>query len=143
MTVIKYKKKFRLKKIVTIKKKFLGLCQLGFYGIKAMSSGLLTVKQLETMRRVIVRITKRVGKVFIRVIFQHPLTAKSIHSRMGKGAGPIKNWVSFIKKGVILVEFLGIPKKLALEAYYCTIFRFPLKINFIEREVKISPNSSK
>jgi large subunit ribosomal protein L16 len=91
MIVTKYKKKFRLKKIVNVKNKFLGLCQFGFYGIKAVSSGFLTNKQVETMRRVIAKITKRIGNIFIRVVFQHSLTGKSLHTRMGKGAGFIKN----------------------------------------------------
>ena len=46
MNIIKYKKKHKKKRIVSVKKKFLGLLQLGNYGIKASTSGILTIKQI-------------------------------------------------------------------------------------------------
>ena len=91
MEIIKYKKKHKKIIFLNILTKFLGSIQYGYFGIKAISSGVLTVKQVETVRRIFVRITKRTGKLFIRVFFQQPLTAKALMSRMGKGVGSIKN----------------------------------------------------
>jgi large subunit ribosomal protein L16 len=61
----------------------------GFYGLKVLESGIITPKQLETARRVIARITKRIGKIFINISCNHPLTKKPLLSRMGKGSGGI------------------------------------------------------
>jgi ribosomal protein L16/L10AE len=49
----------------------------------------MTIEQLETIKKVISRITKRMGKIFINVVCNHPLTKKSLLSRMGKGSGGI------------------------------------------------------
>ena len=117
MAIIRYKKKFKKKSFFSVKNFFLGLCQLGSYGIKALSSGLLTIKQVETSRRIIVNITERTGKVFIRVRFQHPITAKSLGSRMGKGSGSIKGYIFYIKKGTIFIELVGLSEKIVLKAF--------------------------
>jgi large subunit ribosomal protein L16 len=90
MEVTAYKKKFKKKKIIKITTKFLGLIQFGYYGIKSMSSGILNHKQVENIRRIYVKVSKKIGKLFIRIFFQHPLTTKPLLSRMGKGVGSIK-----------------------------------------------------
>jgi large subunit ribosomal protein L16 len=90
MEIIKYKKIHKKKKIININKTFLGSLQLGCFGLKAVTSGILTSKQIESVRRIIVRLTKRVGRIFIRIFFCHPLTSKGLLSRMGKGVGSIK-----------------------------------------------------
>jgi len=101
MVIIKFKKKHKKTFFLKTLTKFLGSINYGYFGIKSMSSGILTTKQVETLRRIFVRITKRTGKLFIRVFFQQPLTVKPLLSRMGKGVGSIKNWISYIRKGTV------------------------------------------
>jgi ribosomal protein L16/L10AE len=91
MITLKYKRKFKIKKFINIKNEFLGLCQFGFFGIKSLNSVLMTPNQIEESRRIIIRTTKRIGKVYIRVIFNYVLTSKSQGSRMGKGVGKVKS----------------------------------------------------
>lgn len=135
MEIIKYKKKHKKKIFLNSLTKFLGSIHYGYFGIKAVSSGILTIKQVETVRRIFVRITKRTGKLFIRVYFQQPLTGKALMSRMGKGVGSIKTWISYIKKGTIFLEFININEKLAMKFFKVISYRLPLKINFIVREI--------
>jgi len=90
MEIIKYKKRFKKKKIIKIKTKFLGCVHFGYYGIKALSFGILNYKQVEKIRYIFSKISKKVGKLIIRIYFQHPLTEKPLLSRMGKGSGNIK-----------------------------------------------------
>jgi len=61
----------------------------GFFGLKAIAFGILTKKQIEAVRKIIMRKTKKLGKLFIRVFFNFPLTKKPVLTRMGKGCGPI------------------------------------------------------
>jgi large subunit ribosomal protein L16 len=89
MQTIIYKKRHK-KKIVSKTQEYVGNIYFGYFGLKAMTTGVLTAKQIETARRVISRMTKRSGKVYIRVFFHHPLTKKPSLSRMGKGVGAIK-----------------------------------------------------
>lgn len=89
MLISLYKKKHKKNKINGINK-FLGDIQFGFYGIFAVESAILLNYQLETVRRIISRVTKRIGKVFLRIKFVQPMTQKPLKSRMGKGIGNIK-----------------------------------------------------
>jgi large subunit ribosomal protein L16 len=91
MEIIQYKKQHKKKYFLNILTKFLGSIHYGVFGIKASSSNIVTTKQLETIRRIFVKITKRTGKLFIRVFFFFPKTEKPLLSRMGKGVGSIKN----------------------------------------------------
>ena len=134
MQIVKYKKQYK-KKFNTVKTEFLGTVQVGSYGLKAISSGFLTAKQLETARRVIARITKRTGKILIRVFFNQPLTKKPLLTRMGKGSGPIKNWVLYVKKGIVILETNNISKKLAFKAFKAASLRLPVNVDFVSREV--------
>lgn len=90
MEIVKYKKKHKKKKFLNNIKKFLGSLQYGFYGIKSVEHGILTSRQIESIRQIFVKLTKRCGKLFLRLYFYHPLTAKPLLSRMGKGVGVIK-----------------------------------------------------
>jgi len=84
-----YKKKHK-KKISGLIKNYLGSIKFGVYGIKVLESGILLTEEVETIRRVVSRITKRLSKFIIRVFFFQPITKKPLKSRMGKGVGVIK-----------------------------------------------------
>ena len=90
MEIIRYKKKHKRKKFLNNINSFLGSLQYGFYGIKAKNYGILTAKQIESIRQIFVKLTKRSSKLFLRVFFHHPLTMKPLLTRMGKGVGIIK-----------------------------------------------------
>jgi len=89
MLVNLYRKKYK-KKLRNGINKFLGQIQFGFYGVFALESGVLLENQLEVVRRILSRLTKRLSKIFIRISFFQPLTKKPLKSRMGKGVGVIK-----------------------------------------------------
>jgi large subunit ribosomal protein L16 len=90
MAVVHYKKQYKKKKIIIVIKKNLGTLKFGYYGIKSLQSGILDINQLETIRRIITKLTKRYSKIYIRVYFHHPVTIKPLLTRMGKGVGNIK-----------------------------------------------------
>jgi large subunit ribosomal protein L16 len=83
---IKYHKK---KNIFKVEQSNLLTPKQGFYGLKAVTSGILSPNQLETARRIISKITKRSGKIVMKITFEHALTKKPLLSRMGKGIGSI------------------------------------------------------
>jgi large subunit ribosomal protein L16 len=91
MEIIRYKKKHKKIFFLNILSKFLGSIHYGYFGVKTQNSNIITTKQMETVRKIFVKITKRTGKLFIRVYFFFPKTGKSLSSRMGKGVGSIKN----------------------------------------------------
>jgi len=85
----KYKKYHKKKNIFQLKKQTLSMIKLGVYGLKVIECGIITQKELETARRIIARMTKRCAKIILNVKCFHPLTKKSLLSRMGKGSGNI------------------------------------------------------
>lgn len=129
-----YKKKHK-KKYLSVARNYLGNVQFGIYGIKAIEPGFLLFKELEVARRLISRLTKRVSKVWLRVFFIHPLTKKSIKSRMGKGVGSVKLWVSYIKKGSIILEISYISETLVNLVFKVIQSRLALKTNLIVRNI--------
>ena len=56
----------------------------GEYGLKATSRGQITAREIEAARRAFTREMKRVGKVWIRVFPDKPITQKALGVRMGK-----------------------------------------------------------
>ena len=62
----------------------------GNYGMKAVTPGRITARQIEAARRAITRHMKRAGKVWIRVFPDVPVTGKPAEVRMGKGKGSPK-----------------------------------------------------
>lgn len=120
---------FNIKFLKKFKKPFGKVKQNGFrisfkssvvkydYAIKSLVYGKITSNEIESARRAIRKITKKVGKVFIRIYPYLPLTKKPAEVRMGKGKGSkIRNWVYPIKPGKTLFEISGVTKSLSLLA---------------------------
>jgi large subunit ribosomal protein L16 len=131
----KFKKYHKQNKILKNEKISLRIISKGFYGLKLLESGIITPKQIETARRLLNRITQRVGKIFINVSCDHPLTKKPLLSRMGKGVGIIQRWIAYLKKGKVVIETSGMPKKLAFIALKAARRVFSIKTCVIEREL--------
>lgn len=79
----------------------------GLVGIQAIGRGYISSKQVESARVAISRAMNREGKAQLRIFPDKPLTEKPIQTRMGKGKGGIKEWVSIVKPGAIIFEIVG------------------------------------
>lgn len=135
MEVKKYKKYHKKKNILKLEQHILSIPKQGFYGLKSLECGVITPQQLEASRRLISRITKRSGKIIIKVKFDHPLTRKPLLSRMGKGSGSFHSWIAYLKKGKVIIELLGVSKQIAVMAFTAVCKRLPSQFEIIQREV--------
>ncbi|MCL4131663.1 UNVERIFIED_CONTAM: hypothetical protein GTU68_026396 [Idotea baltica] len=94
----------------------------GKIGLKAVSHGLITSRQLEAGRKIISKSIKKEGQLWIRIFPDKPITAKPTEVRMGKGKGNVNYWGFRIKTGRIIYEInfpcLIIAKKCLLAASY-------------------------
>jgi len=63
--------------------------QFGSIGLKSISVGRLTFKQIESMYQLLKKRLKRVGQIFITISPNIPITKKPIEVRMGKGKGNV------------------------------------------------------
>ncbi len=106
----------------------------GDFGIKALEPGRITSRQIEAARIAMTRRMKRVGKVWIRIFPDKPITKKPAETRMGKGKGSPEYWAANVKPGRILFEIGGgIPEELAREALRLARHKLPIKTKFVMR----------
>jgi large subunit ribosomal protein L16 len=105
----------------------------GDFGLQAISSGRLTARQIEAARIAMTRHVKRVGKIWIRVFPDKPVTKKPAETRMGKGKGGVELWVAVVKRGRVLYEMDGVSEELAREALRLAAHKLPIKTRFLRR----------
>jgi large subunit ribosomal protein L16 len=108
--------------------------QNGDLGLQALEAGWITSRQIEAIRRVVVRHNKRRGKYWIRIFPDKPVTAKPAETRMGKGKGAVDHYVAVVKPGRILFEIAGVPDDVAREALQLASYKLPIKTQIVSRE---------
>jgi len=128
---VKYREMFRGKN----RGKALRGTQLAFgdYGLKALTGGEISSRQIEAARKKITYATKREGKYWIKVFPHKPLTKKAVGVKMGSGKGNIDEYVAVIKPGTILFEIGGVSKDLAKQALDKAAHKISVKTAFVEK----------
>ncbi len=106
----------------------------GEFGLKAVTSGRLTARQIEAARRAMTRKVKRGGKLWIRIFPDIPVTKKPAETRMGSGKGSPEYWVAVIRPGRVLFEMSGVSEELAREALSLAAQKLPLQTTFVRKE---------
>lgn len=107
----------------------------GEYGLKAVTRGRITARQIEAARRCITRAVKRGARVWIRVFPDKPISKKPLEVRMGSGKGSVEYWVAQIKPGMVLYEMEGVEESVAREAFRLAGAKLPVLTAFAERKV--------
>lgn len=126
----KYRKSFKLK---PKDNKIYSDLHFGSYGLKALESGRITNKQIESARRAITRKMSREGRVWIHLFPHTPVTSKPAEVRMGKGKGSLAYWAAIIKPGKILFELDGVSMELAKQALSYGAGKLPIRTKFIQK----------
>ncbi|WP_455372830.1 50S ribosomal protein L16 [Limibacillus halophilus] len=109
------------------------LVQFGAYGMKATTPGRVSARQIEAARRAITRHMRRVGKLWIRVFPDVPVSSKPAEVRQGKGKGSPEWWAVRIKPGRVLFELDGVPRPMAEEAFRLAAAKLPVQTKFVTR----------
>ncbi|MCB0652533.1 MAG: 50S ribosomal protein L16 [Saprospiraceae bacterium] len=105
----------------------------GTYGLKSLTRGHLTSRQIEAARIAMTRHMKREGKVWIRVFPDKPVTSKPLEVRMGKGKGALDHYIAPIKPGKIMFEIDGVPRDVAYEALRLAAQKLPVLTKTVVR----------
>jgi len=105
----------------------------GAFGLKAMEPARITARQIEAARRAITRHMKRVGKVWILIFPDVPVSRKPAEVRMGSGKGTPEYWVCRVHPGRIMFELDGVSKELASEAFTLASAKLPIKTRMVSR----------
>ena len=108
----------------------------GEYGLQAVEPAWLTAAQIESMRVTVNRKLKKIGKLFLRVFPDKPVTKKPAETRMGKGKGAPEFWVSVIRRGRVVCEISGLDEQLAREVLKQAAYKLPMKTKFVKKELE-------
>lgn len=105
----------------------------GDYGLQAVEPAWVTAQQIEAVRVTLSRRTKKVGKLFLRMFPQKPITKKPAETRMGKGKGNVEQWVCVVKRERIIFEISGLDEQSAKEALKAAAYKLPMKTRVVRR----------
>ncbi|MEI6022930.1 MAG: 50S ribosomal protein L16 [bacterium] len=105
----------------------------GSFGLKSESVGRITSNQLEAARKAASRHLTKVGRMWIRVFPDRPITSKPAEVPMGGGKGDLDGYCVEVLPGRILFEVDGVPEAVAREALRKASTKLPVKTKILGR----------
>ena len=128
---VKYRKAFKGR----IKGNAKGGTRLNFgsFGLKALTPGRVTARQIEAARRTMARHIKRQGRIWILIFPDLPVSSKPAEVRMGSGKGSPEDWACRVKPGRVMFEMEGVSEDLAKSAFERAAMKLPIKAKMIKR----------
>jgi len=103
----------------------------GTYGLKSMSAGFISARQIESARRAMAHFTQRGGRIWIRIFPDKPVTKHPAESRMGSGKGDVEGFVAVVKPGQLIFEIGAVTENIAQEALRLASHKLPVDTKFI------------
>ena len=129
----KYRKQQKGKSVnrVSINSKYNKRLLFGSIGLKSLESGRLTAKQIQSVKQVINKKIKKIGRLKVNVFPQIPVSKKPVEVRMGKGKGNVDHWVFKVKAGTVLYEIETSSLLISTKAFELSQRRLPIKTKII------------
>lgn len=109
--------------------------EFGEYGLQAVEPSWVTAQQIEAVRVTLSRKLKKIGRLYIRLFPDKPVTKKPAETRMGKGKGNVELWVSVVKRDRIMFEIAGLDEISAKAALKAAAYKLPMKTRIIKRDL--------
>jgi large subunit ribosomal protein L16 len=107
--------------------------RFGKFGLRTLEPARLTAKQIEAIKKTILKLLKKKGKLWVRIFPDIPVTAKPIGVRMGSGKGNVDYWCARVKKGNVLFEIDGVDESTAKKIFKIAGNKLPVNALFIKR----------
>ncbi len=109
----------------------------GEYGLQALEPAWITANQIEAVRVTLSRYTKKVGKTWIKIFPDKPITKKPAETRMGSGKGNPEYFVAVVKPGRILFEITGLSEETSKEALTKAMHKLPIKCKIVSKASQV------
>jgi len=109
------------------------MVDFGEFGLKAVTHGWVSARQIEAARKVISRTLTKTGKYWVRIFPDRPYTAKAAEVGMGKGKGDPQGYCFDVLPGRIIFEVDGADKKTSYEALRKAGSKLPIKARIVGR----------
>ncbi|MEG0872372.1 MAG: 50S ribosomal protein L16 [Clostridia bacterium] len=114
----------------------------GDYGIQALEPAWITANQIESVRVTLSKYTKKVGKTWIKIFPDKPITKKPAETRMGSGKGNPEYFVAVVKPGRILFEITGLSEAISKEALRKAIHKLPIRCKIVSKAEQLAEEES-
>jgi large subunit ribosomal protein L16 len=105
----------------------------GSYGLKAESAARVKSNQIESARKVASRTITKIGRLWIRIFPDRPITSKPAEVGMGKGKGDLQGYCVEVLPGRIIFEVDGVTEAVAREALRKAGTKLPVKTRIVAR----------
>ena len=105
----------------------------GDFGLKATTSWYISNRQIEAARKVIVRHTKKVWRLWLRVFPDVPFTKKGLEMPMGKWKWDVDIYKAPVKKGKIILEVWGLDAELTEKILTSAAKKLPIKARVVAK----------
>ncbi|MBI5071741.1 50S ribosomal protein L16 [Candidatus Falkowbacteria bacterium] len=105
----------------------------GSFGLRSMGYAWITARQIEAVRRTLIRALKKGGKIWIRLFPDKPVTTKGNEIPMGGGKGSVDHYVVPVKPGMVLFEMDGVTAEAAKEVMRLASHKLPMKTTFVSK----------
>ena len=105
----------------------------GSYGLQALQAGRISSRQIEAARKVMSHTMERVGKLWIRIFPDKPVTKLPPEVTLGGGKGEVDHYVFVVRPGRILFELDGVPDAIAREALRKAGHKLPVTTKIVTR----------
>lgn len=106
----------------------------GSFGLKTESLGRITSNQIEAARKAASRQLTKVGRMWVRVFPDRPITSKPAEVPMGGGKGDLDGYCMEVLPGRILFEVDGVAEAVAREALRKAGTKLPVKTRIVARD---------
>lgn len=103
------------------------------FWMKSLSNNYITNRQIEAARKIIVRSTKKVWKMWIRIFPDIPYTKKWLEMPMWKWKWDVDFYRVRVKRWRVLFEVSWIQRSEAENAFKEAAYKLPIKIKFVEK----------
>ncbi len=107
--------------------------EFGDFGLQALENSLISARQIESARRVLVRSLSRGGRMWIRIFPDRAVTKHPAETRMGGGKGTVEYWAAVVQPGRILFELAGIEEDAARKVIQSASHKLPIDTRFVAR----------
>jgi len=129
----KYRKQFRgSNRKIAVKGDKLNF---GAYGLKALTGGWIRDREIESVRVVLARGTRKEGKFWIRIFPDKPYSKKPPEVTMGAGKGDVAYFVAVVAPGRVLFELDDLEKAEAKRIFKNAASKLSVRTVFVERNL--------
>jgi len=107
--------------------------EFGEFGMRALTGGWVSSREIEAARKKITFMTKRAGKFWLRIFPHKPITKKPVGVKMGSGKGPVEDHVAVVRPGTIIFELGGVTKEVAQIAFAKAGHKLSVKTTLVSK----------